>query len=439
MLLILSLTLTLNAVSAATNNNSTADSISKDKKVNTSTTTAKNNTQTKNTSSSTNYAAGSAAGSTKTIKVLIYSGTGASTNCVNGVKTSLATANSKKLLSGVKFTYATSSKLSSSILSGYNLLVMPGGSGGRVYLNTVSKSVIQNYVKNGGGYIGICAGAFAAAAHVDGWYNGWGIAPHVYSKAPIYEGKLNISISSLGAGVFKRSGTETLIHYNGGAMYLKGSGAKIFATYADNKLGYKGYAAIVGDFYGKGRTVLVGPHPELAPQKPDIIASLIAWATKTPYTINKPTTSKPTTTPKVTVSQVTSAASSVKSFFEKNKRLPNTVTINGNSVSMPKFLNLLAATTTQINSKSTASIAIKSVSSPTKISGTIKSGNVVKSEFLTIAKKITTFINTNGRAPNYVGTKLGNMSYTKIIYMFSKIVNFYKTNKRLPNYVAMTK
>ncbi len=456
-LLLLSLTLPLNVVSAATVNQTTADNSAQENQVNTltqttttnnsqkttATSTNKNTTTTSSTryegtpsnsdststSSSTQYAAGSA-GSSTIIKVLIYSGTGASANCVNGLKTALTIANTNKLVSGVTFSYATSTKLTSTILAGYDLLMMPGGSGGSVYLNTISKSVIQNFVKNGGGYMGICAGAYSAAAHTDGYYNGWGIAPHVYAKAVNYEGKTTMTITSTGAQVLKRSGTITLAHYNGAAMYLKTSGAKIFGTYADSKTGYKGYADIIGDFYGNGRTVLIGSHPELSPQYPDIIANLAVWATKT-------STSTPTTS-KVTSSQVASAASTVKKYYETNKRLPTSVTINSYQVNMPKFLYLLTTATTQLNSGSTASISIKSVSAPSSISGTIKSGTIAKSEFLTIAKSITNFINTNGRAPNFVTSSLGKMSYTKVIYMYSKILNFYKSYGRLPNTVSMT-
>jgi glutamine amidotransferase-like uncharacterized protein/uncharacterized protein YpmS len=462
-LLVLSLTLSLNAVSAAMVNQNLTDDTTQENQSNSSTyssttnssqTTTPSTTQSDNTgnstsnTSSTRYegtpdtedtisstasAAGSAlaAGSSTVIKVLIYSGTGASTNCVNGVKTALASANSNNLVSGVTFSYATSSSLTSSILSGYDLLVMPGGSGGSVYLNTISKSVIQNFVKNGGGYLGICAGAYSAAAHTDGYYDGWGIAPHVYAKAVSYEGKLNMTITSTGAQVLNRSGTVTISHYNGAAMYLTSSAAKIFATYADSKTGYKGYADIVGDFYGNGRTVLIGSHPELSPQFPDMIANLIVWATST---------SNSNTGTNVTISQVVSAASTVKDYYDKNKKLPNYVTINSKQISMAKFLYLLTTATKELNggSSTSTSITVKSVSAATSPSGTYKSGSIAKSEYLTLAQNIISFINSNGRAPNYVTTSLGKVNYTKMIYMFSKILKYYKSNSKLPNYVQMT-
>ena len=462
MLLILSLTLPLNAASAATVNQTSADDTAQGNLVNTSTPTSTTNSSQEtiitdtdpntitntntnttryegvpdsastSTSSSTEYAAGSAmaAGSSTIIKVLIYSGTGASANCVNGIKTALSRANANNLIPGVTFSYATSSKLTSTILSKYKLLVMPGGSGGSVYLNTISKSVIQNFVKNGGGYLGICAGAYSAAAHTSGYYNGWGIAPHVRCKAVSFEGKTTMSITSAGVSVLKRSGTITLAHFNGPAMYITSSTAKIFGKYADSKTGYKGYADIVGDYYGKGRTVLIGSHPELSPQYPDIIANLIAWATKT--------SSGTIPSNQVSITQVANSASSVKTYYDNNQRLLTDVTVNGNDVTMPQFLYLLTSATTKINSGSLGLTTIKSVDSPTSIDGTIISGSITKSEFVKIANNIITYINANGKAPGYATTSLGKMNFTKLVYMYAKIMNYYKSNGRLPNYVTMT-
>ena len=210
-------------------------------------------------------------------------------------------------------------------------------------------------------------------------------------------------------------------------MYISGK-AVTFATYGDSKTGYKDYAAIVGDYYGKGRTVLSGPHPELSSNLPTYVSKLIYWAAGV---------SEPTPTTSLTPNQVADAANRVKVFYETNKRLPNYVTTPAGQITMPNFLNLLVSATTQVNSGSIAGIKVINVNNPTRPSGSIKKGNIQKSEFVDIAKQIKSFINTRGRAPNFANTSLGNLSYNSAIYMFSKIMAFYSTNKRLPNFVSM--
>lgn len=368
-----------------------------------------------------------AAGATETIKVLIYNGNYASTNCVNGIKRALDYANTNNVIDGVIFTYATSTIINSAILSGYDALAMPGGSGGADYLesSSISGSAIRSFVANGGGYIGICAGAYAAAAHTDGWYDGWGVAPHIRCKEVNYEGGLSLQITSAGQQVLGTSGTKTLAHYNGPAMYVSGN-AVVFATYADGNTGYPGYAAIVGDYYGNGRVVLCGPHPELSPLVPTFVSQLINWAA-----------SGSSSSSTITVNQVATAASSVKSFYETNYRLPNYVTTSSGQLSMSQFLYVLATGTTQANTGSTTPITIKTVTSPPNPIEQLKSGTIAKSEYLNLAKTIKNFVDTNGRLPNYVTTSLGKMRYDSLVYMFSKIMNFYKTNGRLPTTVSV--
>ncbi len=137
------------------------------------------------------------------------------------------------------------------------------------------------------------------------------------------------------------------------------------------------------------------------------------------------------------VNQVASAASSVKTFYETNNKLPNYVTITNQQVSMPQFLNLLAKGIIQVNSDSTTPIAINNVNPPTSPSGSFTSGNILKSEYLNIAQSIISFITTNGRAPDNVTTYLGKINFKYVVYLYSKIMNLYKTINRLPNYVSI--
>lgn len=145
----------------------------------------------------------------------------------------------------------------------------------------------------------------------------------------------------------------------------------------------------------------------------------------------------PTPASTVTMSHLASAAATVKSYYESNKVLPSSVTINNQSMSMSSFLYLLATATVQANSSSTALITLKTVNPATEPSGTIKTGNIYKSEFVSMAHNILSYISTNNRAPDYVTSSLGNMSFTNTVYLYTKIMNYYKTYIRLPNYVSM--
>ncbi len=267
LLLILGLTIILSVYSAS------AANISSNSTNSTVHTTVKNASQlsAKTTSISTVSTT-----KVKTIKVLIYSGKGAINSCVSGVINCLHYSNNKNMVPGYKFSCGTTRTISSAKLSGYDVLVMPGGSSGLKYIQNIDVNAIKKFVSSGHGYVGICAGAYSGSKYVEGLYNGWGLAPHVYCKHFDHEGNLLVTTSNSVKSLLGPSKTVTLAHYNGPAMYSHGGSIVTFATYANNR--YKGYKAIVGDYYCKGRTVLSGPHPELQPTNSNLLAKMVLWA-----------------------------------------------------------------------------------------------------------------------------------------------------------------
>ncbi len=214
-----------------------------------------------------------------TTNVLIYDGDGVMESSVEDIEECLNTSNYENLTPNNKFEYSTTSTINSNTLSGYDVLIMPGGDA-LTYLENddVDGNSIKLFVQGGKGYLGICAGAYAASNYVDGYYQGWGITPDVNTKNENYEGSLQISTTSTGSKLI--NGSITNIHMqNGPAMYTNNTQV-IMATFADNNTGYQNYAAIVADTYGSGRVILSGPHPETDPQNPQLLTNMLQWISK---------------------------------------------------------------------------------------------------------------------------------------------------------------
>jgi len=144
-------------------------------------------------------------------------------------------------------------------------------------------------------------------------------------------------------------------------------------------------------------------------------------------------------TTNITVDNVINASGIVKSYVETNHKLPDSVNVSGNQVNMPQFLKLLTTAVLNINSASKEAITLGTYSSPSASSENITSSNINKTEYLDIANRVKTYMDTNGRAPNYATqTSTGNtISFESMVYTYSKILNFYKTNNALPNYVSV--
>ncbi|MFA0833604.1 MAG: BPL-N domain-containing protein [Methanobacterium formicicum] len=215
-----------------------------------------------------------------TVKVLIFDGDGSMEESVAGLKACMDESNSMNLSGGIYFDYDTSSQINSNTLSGYDILIMPGGNSATYVQGTnIDDEAIKQFLNQGKGYLGICAGAYAASNSVDGDYSGWGLASQVNTIDVSFEGLVEITPTSSGSTLLNSS-EISLYHLNGPVMYATGSSASSFASYSDNETGYQGYSAIMGESYGSGRVLLSGSHPELDPQNSQLLVQMILWATK---------------------------------------------------------------------------------------------------------------------------------------------------------------
>jgi glutamine amidotransferase-like uncharacterized protein len=162
--------------------------------------------------------------------------------------------------SDTKITTTKISKISSvSDLNGFNVLILPGGDHGSTFINNINNDAVRQFVSNGGGAIGICAGAYALAHHTDDAYDGINVAPHVNCLSQSYSGIVKVSM--IRGDLLGMSSKEFSMELeNGPAMYMNSDGAITLSTYVTGP--NVGGISQVLDSYGEGRVILFGPHPE---------------------------------------------------------------------------------------------------------------------------------------------------------------------------------
>ena len=212
-------------------------------------------------------------------KVLIYDGQGVMGSSVEGVEDTLNDSNNQNISANNTILYNTSSVINSNTLSGYDVLIMPGGEAADYLSNDdIDGNSIKEFVSSGKAYIGICAGAYAGSNYIIGQQAGWGLAPDVNSISEDYEGQLQISSTSFGNKILNSPTTN--IHMESGPAMTTNNSQIVMATFADNNTGYMNYPAIIGDTYGSGRVILSGPHPEMDPENPQLLTNMVMWVTK---------------------------------------------------------------------------------------------------------------------------------------------------------------
>ncbi len=183
---------------------------------------------------------------TNTTPVLIFNGTGTSTNDVTAIENVVKAK-------GLAYHTANSSQLdgmSESQLMAYKLFIVPGGNSITIGNNLSSKATttVRDAVSQGLNYLGICAGGFFGGYSK---YNGLDLTSGVWFNlyADYFKGihKEAVAISFPG-------GTKLDIYWQNGPQ-LTGWG-QIIGKYPN------GNPALTEGYWGKGFVILSGVHPE---------------------------------------------------------------------------------------------------------------------------------------------------------------------------------
>ena len=127
-----------------------------------------------------------------------------------------------------------------------------------------------------------------------------------------------------------------------------------------------------------------------------------------------------------TIQETKDAATQVKTYIETEKELPEKVTINGKSVEMPAFLQLLTTVIQKINNNDQTPTPLANVyQKPATSQDTITTGQITKATYIEIAGIIQRYMDRNQQTPNYsTKTGLGTYwGYENIIYTYSKILD----------------
>lgn len=180
-------------------------------------------------------------------------------------------------------------------LRGLSAVVFPGGSGGGIAqaLQPAGVAAVREFVQGGGGYVGICAGAYLAGSGLQSYT---GLLPWRHTQ-PWAKGSatLRVTLTDAGKQVLGKEFATIETRYNNGPVYpdvlgqSQQAGARSkpivlaeFASAAKDKKGVVheamvGTPAIVADTSGKGRVLLISPHPESHRELEVLVARAIGW------------------------------------------------------------------------------------------------------------------------------------------------------------------
>jgi len=192
------------------------------------------------------------------------------------------------------------------VLNQFDVVIFPGGSGSKeaAAIGRQGRKAISQFVESGGGYVGICAGAFLATAKYD-----WSLAlvnantftgnrkiPGVGVKSMWFRGKGTVKMELTDEGreiLGDLSGPVELGYANG--PILSPAGKKdlpeyvclaFFRTEISKYEPQKGTMidtpAIVASEFGGGRAIAISPHPEGTAGLESLVRRAVAWVAGKP-------------------------------------------------------------------------------------------------------------------------------------------------------------
>lgn len=223
---------------------------------------------------------------TRPVRIAIYDGPGSGDSGVENVE------RRARQLAGASITRLTPAEVGTADLLGrFDVIVFSGGSGSAQAkaIGEAGRTNVRDFVHNGGGYVGVCAGAYLACAGFD-----WGLgildARTVSGKWRRGQAFLDLELSPAGKEIFGPVGNAFKVRYANGPV-IKPLGrddipdytpVSIFLTETaknDTPAGVQvgSPAQAIGTF-GKGRVFISSPHPENTPGLEHMIPRALLWS-----------------------------------------------------------------------------------------------------------------------------------------------------------------
>jgi hypothetical protein len=177
-------------------------------------------------------------------------------------------------------------------LAQFDLVIFPGGSGSAeaAALGESGCEQVRQFVEQGGGYIGICAGAYLATSGFS-----WGLkildAKTVSPKWRRGRGTVEIELTEEGRRVLGADGRHDILYVNGPILMPADVDAlpdyvplALFRTeVAENGTPVGAMTdspAIVAGPCGSGRVLCFSPHPEQTEGLEGFLTRAVGWVTK---------------------------------------------------------------------------------------------------------------------------------------------------------------
>jgi putative intracellular protease/amidase len=221
------------------------------------------------------------------LRVAVYDDTGTSSKLPN-----LLEALAKH--SDLRVDRVDAESICSGCLASYDALIQPGGSGSRQgkTLGEEGREQIRGFVRKGGGYLGICAGAYLATSDYT-----WSL--HILDAKVVDRahwargtGMVDVALTTKGRELLGVANPRPSILYFQGPLLAPADDPRIpdyevlgrfdgeVAKHGAPTGVMKGTTAIAAAPFESGRVLCISPHPERTDNLHDMVYRALLWVTR---------------------------------------------------------------------------------------------------------------------------------------------------------------
>jgi len=195
------------------------------------------------------------------------------------------------------------------VLDQFDAVIFPGGSGSEeaAALGEEGRRMVRKFVESGGGYVGICAGAFLATAKYD-WslglinaktFTGKQYVPGVGEKSMWFRGSGNVlmELTDKGKEILGDVSGVVELRYANGPILSPASQENLpeyvplaffrteIAKYEPQKGTMIDTPAIIASEFGRGRVIAISPHPEASADLESLVQRAVTWVAGKPANV----------------------------------------------------------------------------------------------------------------------------------------------------------
>ena len=193
-------------------------------------------------------------------------------------------------------------EINAGVLDEFQLVIFPGGSGTKQgeALGGTNRDELRRFVHRGGGYLGICAGAYLATTDYP-WSLGIIDAKPNTHQWKRGRGLVEIELTDRGRQILGADGLRYEVRYHNGPILVPAHSSELdgfqtlarFKTEIAEGTARKGVMidspAIISGNFGRGRVVLFSPHPDQTRGLETFVCQAARWvAEKAPRTSSRP-------------------------------------------------------------------------------------------------------------------------------------------------------